>query len=99
MEQMGSAIIQPYHSISADEMITPTLPSVSAKMCKKTPGNWTSMMRILVQTDTTHIRLEIFFIEGILIGIMRRFLETNNPLLRDFFCSMLFESVFSQWSQ
>ena len=39
MEQIGSAIIQPYMWIKADEMITPTLPNVSANICRNTPGN------------------------------------------------------------
>lgn len=37
MEQIGSAIIQPNICISTAEMMTPTLPSVSARMCRKTP--------------------------------------------------------------
>ena len=37
MEHTGSAIIQPNWWIKADEIITPTLPNVSASMCKKTP--------------------------------------------------------------
>ncbi len=37
MEQMGSAIIQPKDWIRREEMITPTLPRVSAKMCRKIP--------------------------------------------------------------
>ena len=37
MEQMGSAIIQPKAHIKMAETITPALPSVSAKMWRKTP--------------------------------------------------------------
>ena len=36
-EQIGSAIFHPKFSISKDDMMTPTLPSVSAKTCKNTP--------------------------------------------------------------
>jgi len=39
IEQIGSAIIHPNMWIRADDMITPTLPSVSAKMCRNTPAN------------------------------------------------------------
>lgn len=37
IEHTGSAIIQPNWCINADEIITPTLPNVSASMCKNTP--------------------------------------------------------------
>ncbi len=37
MEQMGSAIIQPKDWMRREEMITPTLPRVSAKMCRNIP--------------------------------------------------------------
>ena len=37
MEQRGSAIIQPYMCISPDDIITPTLPNVSANICRNTP--------------------------------------------------------------
>lgn len=37
-EQMGSAINQPNCRMSTVEMMTPTLPSVSANTCRKTPG-------------------------------------------------------------
>ncbi len=46
MEQMGSAIIQPKDWMRREEMITPTLPRVSAKMCRNIPvcvwgvGGW-----------------------------------------------------------
>jgi hypothetical protein len=36
MEQIGSAIIQLNAWINSAEMITPTLPKVSARICKKT---------------------------------------------------------------
>lgn len=39
IEQMGSAMFQPKNRMSNDEMMTPTLPSVSARMCKNTPSN------------------------------------------------------------
>lgn len=37
IEHTGSAIIQLKYLISNDEMITPTLPNVSAMMCRNTP--------------------------------------------------------------
>ena len=37
MEQIGSAMCQSKRRMSKAEMITPTLPSVSANMCKNTP--------------------------------------------------------------
>ncbi len=37
IEQIGSANIQPNDCINNDDMITPTLPSVSARMCRKIP--------------------------------------------------------------
>lgn len=37
MEHIGSAIIHPNMWIKPEDIITPTLPRVSAKMCKKTP--------------------------------------------------------------
>lgn len=37
IEHTGSARIQPKARISSAEMTTPTLPSVSAKMCNSTP--------------------------------------------------------------
>lgn len=37
MEQIGSAIIQPNWFIRMAEIITPTLPKVSARMWRKTP--------------------------------------------------------------
>ena len=37
IEQIGSAIYQLYCCIKNDEMMTPTLPKVSATTCKKTP--------------------------------------------------------------
>ncbi len=39
IEQIGSAMCQSKNLIKRLEIITPTLPSVSAKMCKKTPWN------------------------------------------------------------
>lgn len=39
IEQSGSAIIHPNIWIKPDDIMTPTLPRVSAKMCKKTPEN------------------------------------------------------------
>lgn len=39
MEQIGSAIIRSYFCISSAEMITPTLPKVSAMMCSSTPAH------------------------------------------------------------
>ena len=36
-EQMGSAISQPNCSTRMEEMITPTLPIVSASTCRNTP--------------------------------------------------------------
>ena len=39
IEHKGSAIIQPKYLMRSDETITPTLPKVSANMCKKTPEN------------------------------------------------------------
>lgn len=39
IEQMGSAMFQPKKRISREEIMTPTLPSVSAKICRKTPSN------------------------------------------------------------
>ena len=36
-EQIGSAINQPNCSTKIDEIITPTLPKVSANTCKNTP--------------------------------------------------------------
>lgn len=36
-EQIGSATFQPKFCMSKDEMITPTLPRVSANTCRKTP--------------------------------------------------------------
>ena len=38
IEQMGSAIIQPNVCIRIAEMMTPTLPNASARICKKTPS-------------------------------------------------------------
>ena len=38
MEQIGSANIQPHVWIKMDNTITPTLPSVSARMCRKISG-------------------------------------------------------------
>lgn len=37
MEHTGSAIIQPKACIKPEEMMTPTLPRVSARMCRNTP--------------------------------------------------------------
>ena len=37
IEQMGSAMCQSKRRMSRADMITPTLPKVSAKMCKNTP--------------------------------------------------------------
>ena len=34
IEQIGSAIIQPKYCINNADIITPTLPNVSAKMCR-----------------------------------------------------------------
>lgn len=39
MEQTGSAIIRSYFCMSTAEMMTPTLPRVSAMMCRRTPGH------------------------------------------------------------
>lgn len=63
-EQMGSAINQPNWRMRMVEMITPTLPKVSARTCRKTPGEhkdtsitsgfgflWT----FLSQTHTSHV--------------------------------------------
>lgn len=36
-EQMGSAMFQPKFSIRTDDIMTPTLPRVSARTCKNTP--------------------------------------------------------------
>ena len=36
-EQIGSAICQPNICIKNDDTITPTLPSVSARICRNTP--------------------------------------------------------------
>lgn len=36
-EHIGSAMFQPKFSISNDDIITPTLPNVSAKTCRNTP--------------------------------------------------------------
>lgn len=38
MEHTGSAIIQPKAWMSMEEMMTPTLPRVSARMCRKMPA-------------------------------------------------------------
>ncbi len=38
IEQIGSAMRSPNWSMRRDEMITPTLPMVSAKTCRNTPG-------------------------------------------------------------
>ncbi len=37
-EQMGSAMSQPRYSMAREEMMTPTLPRVSARTWRKTPG-------------------------------------------------------------
>lgn len=37
IEQIGSAIIQPKRCMRTADMMTPTDPSVSARMCRKTP--------------------------------------------------------------
>ena len=37
MEQTGSASIQPKFWMRREEMMTPTLPRVSARMCRKIP--------------------------------------------------------------
>ena len=37
-EQMGSTTCQPNVSTRSEEMITPTLPRVSARTCRNTPG-------------------------------------------------------------
>lgn len=36
-EQMGSAMFQPKFSIRSDDIMTPTLPRVSARTCRNTP--------------------------------------------------------------
>lgn len=38
IEQMGSAMCQSKKRMSSEEMMTPTLPIVSARMCKNTPS-------------------------------------------------------------
>lgn len=47
MEQMGSAIISSYFCIRRAEMITPTLPRVSAMMWRRTPGNHGNQSELL----------------------------------------------------
>ena len=49
MEQMGSAIIRSYFCISRAEMMTPTLPSVSATICRNTPVNQSQMSDVYQQ--------------------------------------------------
>lgn len=44
IEQIGSAIIRSYFCISRAEMITPTLPRVSAMMCSRTPATHTHVL-------------------------------------------------------
>ncbi len=51
MEQMGSAIIRSYFCISSAEMITPTLPRVSAMMCSSTPAKHTHTLNVCVYND------------------------------------------------
>ena len=47
-EQIGSAISQPNCCISNDETITPTLPIVSAKMCRNTPIKVGGALQLLI---------------------------------------------------
>jgi len=56
-EQIGSAIFQSKYSMSKVEMITPTLPNVSASTCRKTPTMWEAWNeQILLQLKEDKIR-------------------------------------------
>lgn len=52
-EHKGSATSHPYHSINMEEMMTATLPRVSAKMCRNTPENLSKELHDLTHKGNT----------------------------------------------
>lgn len=54
MEHTGSARYHSYKCISDEEMITPTLPSVSASTCRNTPGKKQNIVGMKMLTFHTN---------------------------------------------
>lgn len=60
-EQMGSAMFQPKFSIRSEDIMTPTLPRVSAKTCRNTPTTQSTQGLQFTKHEEIHPQCKVIF--------------------------------------